>query len=58
MGRHNTPLRCAMVSNALCSWGSDMRIGFEGVYGWLLLLLLTELEDLPSQFMGLVSDGR
>ena len=31
-------------------------MGFEGAYG--AEFALTELADLPSQFMGLVSDGR
>lgn len=49
----NTRLRCVTVSSAFCSCGSEMRIGFDGAYGWLLLV---ELEDLPNQFIGPESD--
>ena len=36
------------------TYGSEIRIGFEGTYD----AVLDELEDLPSQFIGDVSDGR
>jgi hypothetical protein len=42
------------LSRELVPYGSEIRIGFEGTYA----PVLAELEDLPSQFIGDVRDGR